>query len=446
MELQRDSPPGPRGRFGLQALAYRRDPLAFLTGLARRYGDISHFRIGSQHFYLLNRPDYINDVLVTNYRKFTKGLKLQRAKYLIGEGLLTSEGELHRRQRSLIQPVFHRQRVAANAQLIVDCAEKFAAGWRDGETYDILSEMRRLVFAIIARTLFGSLVHDGDWDVIEELRLAVDGKNPLAGPSKWLSNFLRKLPGVKPMNSAQSRARLDAVTYRLINEGRQRTTDEGDVLSALLKARDASGGMSDTQLRDELTTLIEAGHITAANAITWSWYLLACHPEIEAKLHQELDAVLEKRAPSFQDVERLTYTQMVLWEVMRLYPPAWLLSRRPLEDFHMDEYTMPAGSLILMSPYVTQRDSRYFPEPSRFDPERWRPEIRQNRPPLSYFPFGAGPRRCIGEGMALLEGVLLLATFGRRWRLKLATKRLPKPLPLFTLKPSPVPIRLERRC
>jgi len=445
MKVQRDTPPGPKGRLGLQALAYRRDPLAFLTRLSRNYGDISHFRIGSQDFYLLNRPDYINDVLVTNYRKFGKGLKLQRAKYLIGEGLLTSEGEHHRRQRNLMQPVFHRQRLAANAQVIVDCAEKFATGWRDGETHDILTEMRCLAFAIIARTLFGSLVHEGDWDVSEELRSAVEGVTPHADQSKWLSNFLHKLPGAKPINFEEALARLDAVTYRLIKEGRQRITDEGDVLSALLQARDASGGMSDKQLRDELTTLIEAGHITAANTITWSWYLLASHPEVEAKLHQELDAVLENRVPSFQDVERLRYTHMVLLEVMRVYPPAWLLSRRVLDDFSIGGYKLPAGSLILMSPYVTQRDSRYFPEPDRFDPERWRPEVRQDRPPLSYFPFGVGSRRCIGEGMAILEGVLLLATFGRRWRLRLATKRLPKPLPLFTLKPSRLRMRLERR-
>ncbi len=442
-------PPGPKGLVpGLQFLPFRRDPLAFLTNLARDYGDIAQFRMGPQRTFFLNHPDLIKDVLVTRFDAFHKGRALQRAKRLLGEGLLTSEGAHHRRQRRLAQPAFHRQRINGYAGVMVDYAARASSLWSDKATVNIADEMMRLTLAIVGKTLFDTDVERDAEDVGEALTEMMELFNLLLLP---FAELLEKLPLPATRRFQRARARLDAVIYRIIDERRHSGTDCGDLLSMLLLAEDEEGdraGMSNEQVRDEAMTIFLAGHETTANALAWTWYLLAKHPEVEARLHHELDAVLEgERLPALDDLPRLRYTEMVIAESMRLYPPAWALGRLALDDFDIAGYTLPAGSLVLVSQYVIQHDARFFPDPHRFDPERFTPEAKESRPPFAYFPFGGGPRRCIGEGFAWMEGVLLLATLARRWRMRLVPNQTIKPHPRITLRPGRrgMLMTLERR-
>jgi cytochrome P450 len=446
METTTFLPPGPKSLFGLEGLAFRRDPLGFLTRLARRYGDIAHFRVGPQHVFLLNHPDYIRDALVTHNQYFGRGRGLQRLKRLLGEGLLTSEGDHHRRQRRLIQPAFRHERITAHADLIAKHSERFAARWQDGETRDMLPEMRRLALAAIGRALFSTGMEADADAMIQESTAAIHLLDLFGAPKGRLVTLLRRLPLIGRAHIKRSRERLDAVIYRIIDERRLSGRDHDDLLSALLTARDGEGGMPDEQVRDEVLTLMHAGSETLANALTWTWYLLTRNAEAEAKLHDELDNVLAGRTPTFEDVPRLAYTEKVFLEAMRVYPPAWTMSRFVLKDYTVGGYTMPAGSLVLMSQYVMHRDERYYPQPHRYDPERWSPEARQSRPQFTYFPFGGGPRRCIGEGLAGLEGVMMIATLASRWRIRLATTRPVRPQALISLRPKGgLPVRLERR-
>ena len=434
-------PPGPRRAlpgnplFGF--LAFRRDALGFLTELAREYGDVVFFRMGPQRVYMLNHPDLIKDALVTHQDSFMKGRALQRSKRLLGEGLLTSEGEYHRRQRRLAQPAFHRQRIEAYGEVMLDYAARASSQWRDGATFDLSREMMRLTLAIVAKTLFDADVERDAEDVGRAFTEIMELFQMLMLP---YSEYLEKLPLPATRRFERARARLDAVIYRIIEERRTQGTDRGDLLSMLIAAQDTEGDggrMSDEQLRDELMTLFLAGHETTANALTWTWYLLAQHPEIEQRLHAELDQVLQGRERfTVADYPRLRYTEMVVAEAMRLYPPAWVVGRIALKDFQAGEYVVPAGALVLISQYVVQRDPRFFPDPERFDPERWTTKAREARPTYSYFPFGAGARRCIGEAFAWMEAVLLVASIARTWRLRLAPDQSVEPQPRITLRPK----------
>jgi cytochrome P450 len=394
-------PPGPRRRIPLAGLlAYRRGPLPFFQTLSRQYGDISYFKLGGQDAFFLNHPDFIKDVLVTNGQNFMKGLALQRAKRLLGEGLLTSEGEFHRRQRRLAQPAFHRARVASYAASMIDYAALMRARWQDGVTMDISEEMMRLTLAIVGKTLFDADVESDAPEVGEAMSVVMDLFNTITIP---FFELLQKLPLPQLRRFDTARAKLDTIIYRMIEERRLSDKDRGDLLSMLLLAQDDEGDgarMTDAQLRDELMTIFLAGHETTANALTWTWYLLSQNPDVESRLHAELDEVLGDRLPSVEDAGRLPYTEMVLTESMRLYPPAWALGRMALSDFEIGGYRIPKRSLVLMSQYVMHRDPRYFPEPEHFDPTRWTAEARETRPQFSYFPFGGGTRRCIGEGFA----------------------------------------------
>jgi cytochrome P450 len=444
-------PPGPRRvlpanpLFGF--LAFRRDPLSFLSSLARDYGDIVHFRMGPQHTYLLNHPDLVKDVLVTHQDAFMKGRALQRSKRLLGEGLLTSEGAYHRRQRRLAQPAFHRQRIEAYGATMIAYAARTSAQWHDGQTFDVAHEMMRLTLAIVAKTLFDADVEADAEEVGAAFTEIMSLFQMLMLP---YSEYLEKLPLPAMRKFERARARLDAVIYRIIAERRQTGRDHGDLLSMLIAAQDSEGDggqMSDEQLRDELMTLFLAGHETTANALAWVWYLLAEHGTVEQKLHAELDEVLGARAvPSVADYPRLRYTEMVVTEAMRLYPPAWVVGRLALRDVPVREYVIPAGSLVLVSQYIMHRDARFFPAPARFDPERWTPDARETRAPYAYFPFGAGARRCIGEGFAWMETVMLVATIARRWRLMLVPGQTVTPHPRITLRPKAgIAVTLARR-
>jgi cytochrome P450 len=430
-------PPGPRQIIPLSGLlAYRKGPLPFFQNLAAQYGDISYFRLGPQEAFFLNHPDYIKDVLVTNQPSFHKGLVLQRAKRLLGEGLLTSEDEVHRRQRRLAQPAFHRSRIASYSNVMTDYGLQTSARWRDGDTFDMSAEMMQLTLGIVGKTLFDADVVSDAQEVGEAMTVVMDLFNTITIP---FFELLQKLPLPQLRRFDTARARLDAIIYRLIEQRRLAGEDRGDLLSMLLLAQDTEvdgGAMTDEQLRDELMTIFLAGHETTANALTWTWYLLSQNPEAEARLHEEIDRVLAGRLPDFDDVGKLKYTEMVLAESMRLYPPAWALGRLAMQDFEIGGYVVPRKSLVLMSQYVMHRDPRYFAEPLKFNPDRWTPEARESRPQFSYFPFGGGPRRCIGEGFAWMEGILLIATIARHWQMRLVPNHPVVLKPVITLRPK----------
>lgn len=431
-------PPGPRRRVpALDALRMGRDPLAFLSALAARYGDIVRVPLGAETLYLFNRPDLVRDVLVTNHRNFHKGRGLERAKMLLGEGLLTSEGEIHRRQRRLAQPAFHRQRVAAYGATMAAYAAARRERWQPDTAIDVHTEMMALTLAVVGKTLFDADVEGEAAEIGAALTTTFESFN--FGFFLPFGELLERLPLPPTLRFRKARARLDATIYRLIDERRRTGTDHGDLLSMLIQAQDTEGdgrGMSDVQLRDEAMTLLLAGHETTANALTWTWYLLSRHPEVEARFHAEVDSALGGRLPTADDLVALPYTRMILAEAMRLYPPAWIIGRRALAPFEAGGYTVPARSIVLLCQYVTHRDARWFPDPERFDPDRWMPERQAARAKFTYFPFGGGPRVCIGEQFAWMEGILVLATIAQRWRLRLVPGHPVALQPIITLRPK----------
>jgi cytochrome P450 len=438
-------PPLLRGRPFLGVLNdFRRAAPQFLQKVARDHGDIAQLKLANQTIYSIANPEWIKDILVTHQSNFIKSRMLERAKVLLGEGLLTSEGELHKRQRRLSQPAFHRDRLIGYGSAMVDCAMKTRESWNPGDQLDISREMNHLTLAIVARTLFSADV-SGEADEIRSALSDVLGlfDMVLSPFSEWFEKL--PLPSVRRFERA--RDRLDKTIYRIIGERRATGRDEGDLLSMLLLAHtDEDGSMDDKQVRDEALTLFLAGHETTANALSWTWYLLSQHPEIEARFHQEIDRVLDGRAPAFEDLPQLKYVEMVFAEAIRLYPPAWSVGRRNLQEYRIGDYLIPPRTVILMSPYVVQRDPRWFPEPDRFLPERFLPEAVASRPKFSYFPFGGGARVCIGERFAWMEGVLLLATLAQKWRLRLAKDARIETKALITLRPNyGMPMVIEPR-
>lgn len=434
---QTNQPPTlPTGILGGHFLKFRRQPTEFLTAAAA-LGDVSRFRLGPQPMFFVNHPDLIRDVLVTNAAKFHKGRALQRMKRVLGQGLLTSEGEFHLRQRRLAQPAFHRQRIAGYAASMVEYGERVSESWRDGAEYDISEEMMRLTLYIVAKTLFGANVEDEADEIGAAMTTLVGAFNYLLLP---FSELLEKLPLPIAKRLDRAKQTIDRVIYQIISERRASNEDCGDLLSMLLLARDDTDGerMSNEQVRDECLTLFLAGHETTANALTWTWYLLSQNPEIEQKFHAEVDRVLaEKPLPNFADYAELKYTEAVLAEAMRLYPPAWAIGRLAVEDHKLNNFDIPKGALVLLSPFTTQRDRRFWDEPEIFKPERWETlSLKEASGKFVYFPFGGGVRRCIGEQFAWTEGVLLLATIARKWRLRLAPEQKIALHPLVTLRPK----------
>lgn len=437
-------PPGPRRNNPLLGLlAYRRGRLGFLQNLARRYGDICYFTLGSQQAYLLSHPDLIKEVLITNSQNFIKGPALQRSKLLLGEGLLTSEGESHRRQRRLAQPAFHHSRIEAYATVMTKYTARTIGNWHDGQTLDLAEEMMALTLAIVGKTLFDADIESEAGDIGEAIA-GMLAATDTSSFSSIVTDLLKQLPFWRSRSGAKTRAkfesakaRLDELIYRLIDE-RRRSGDHGDLLSMLLLAQDEDDGgqMSNLQLRDEAMTIFMTGHETTAVTLAWTFYLLSQNPDVEAKLHAEVDEVLAGRAPSMMDVARLPYTEMVLSESMRVYPPAWGLQRSVLNDCELGGYFIPRGSQVLMCQYVMHHDARYFPDPERFDPERWTQPARDARPQFSYFPFGGGLRRCIGDAFAMMEATLLLAQLAGAWQMRLEPGHVVAMQPVMSLRPK----------
>ena len=426
--------PGPKPTL-FSSLVYwpGRDPLAFYTNLARTYGDVVSYRMGGETVFFVNSPQHVRDILVTHNKNFIKSRGLQRSKRLLGEGLLTSEGAVHLRQRRLMQPAFHRDRIAGYGATMVAHADRMRNAWTDGAALDIAREMNRLTLSVVGKTLF-----DADVDV-----QAAEVGEALTGVMEtfWMmmlpfANVLERLPVPSMRRARAARARLDAIIYGMIADRRASGRDHGDLLSMLLTAQDEDDGgvMTDRQVRDEAMTIFLAGHETTANALTWTWYLLGTAPEVEARLHAEIDRVLQGRLPTMADIASLPYVERVVTESMRLYPPAWIIGRRAVAEYPIGDYVAPAQSIFIVCPYVMQRDARYYAEPERFNPDRWTPEFRAALPKFAYFPFGGGPRQCIGESFAWMELILMLATIAQRWQLRLVPGHPVATQPVVTLR------------
>jgi cytochrome P450 len=427
-------PPGPSRWEAQRAfLRHRGNPIPFLLATARDHGDVAFFEAGPLDLFLLSHPDDIRDVLVTGNHDFGKGQGLQETKRILGDGLLTSEGDLHRRQRRLIQPLFHHARVAGYAEAMATAADRAADRLVDGAELDVHTAMMELTLAIVGRTLF-----DTDLEAADAARVRAALSAAMIGFDRVMlpgGELIERLPLQRNRRFREAKGELDGIVYGLIRE-RRATGDRGDLLSRLLSAQDEDGGgMADRLVRDEAMTIFLAGHETTANALTWTWYLLSQHPDVEARMHREIDEVLADRIPTVEDLARLPYTEMVLSESIRRYPPAWILGRMALRAHPVREYTMPEGSIALVSPYLVHHDPRWYPDPFRFDPERWAPDATAGRPKFSYFPFGGGPRVCIGESFAWMELRLVLATLARQWRFRLAHGARVALLPRVTLRP-----------
>ena len=467
-------PPGPpnRGLIGNFPLGSK-DPLGLFTQWARRYGDIFYYRVFLYHVYFLNHPDFIEYVLATHYRNFHKGRALQASRRIFGNGLLTSEGDFWLRQRRLMQPAFHRERIASYAGAMVAAAERMIATWKDGEVRDIHRDMMRLTLEIVAQALFNI-------DIASETdRVSVALNTLMEMGSRGrllLPPILRLLPTPKNLRYQRAVRQLDAIVYGMIHERRARghaisahlsgcamdnslPMHEGgaatncdpakgpddDLLSRLLRAQDEDGSrMTVRQLRDEALTLLLAGHETTALSLTWTWYLLAQHPEVEDELWRELRKVLNGRSAQPEDLPKLPYTERVVKESMRLYPPAWAIARTAVTECEVGGYRVPAGTHLAMSPWVMHRDPRYFDQPEKFNPDRWVDASRLPR--FAYFPFGGGPRICIGAPFAMMESLLILALIAQRFQIRLAPDHPVVPLPTITLRPQRgVRVVLSRR-
>src|SRR5947209_90028 len=440
-------PQGPKGgRVMGNMREFNRDTLGFVGRCAREFGDVVLTRFLYVPAYFLFHPEHIEYVLASGSKNFIKPISFKSPFFrrLVGNGLVTSEGDFWRRQRRLAQPAFHRDRTSAYGETMVAFTERALDSWRDGETLDAHEEMMRLTQAIVVKTLFGADVSDEADRVGRAMHLIV---RPFASQAtlKWILDNRLPTPGHFRFNRAVRE--IDRVVYHIIAGRRASGEDTGDLLSMLLRAQDEDGTqMTDRQLRDEVMTLFIAGHETTALTLTWAWYLLAQNPEAEKKLHAELEEVLGGRAPSVDDLPRLRYCEWIVKESMRLYPPAWGVGRAAVRDCEVGGYRIPEGMQIFTFQWVVQRDARWYDEPESFRPERWREEVAARLPKFAYFPFGGGPPQCIGNSFATMEAVLVLSTIARRFRLRLADSHAVELLPAMSLRPKGgVWLKLERR-
>ncbi|HXN20708.1 MAG TPA: cytochrome P450 [Candidatus Binatus sp.] len=441
-------PPGPRGwpLLGM-ALQVLRDPLDTLQRIAREYGDIVTIPIVSDTRILLNHPDYIEQVTVIQQSKFHKSkLTKDVTGRLLGEGLLISEGGFWRRQRRLAQPAFQRNRINEYAAAMVESAEAHSRKWRDSEERDIAQEMMALTLEIAVRTLFGTTLPGEARQVGQSLEFLMRyslrrARSPFKVPDKW--------PTPSNRRAEREIQFLDSLVYRIIDERKKlgNTDEHNDLLSLLMVAMDEDGSqMTPKQLRDEIMTLFMAGHETTALTLSWAWYLLSKNPAAETRLHEELRDVLAGRLPTIADLGSLPYLRGVVNEVLRLYPPAYILARTAIAPCTIGGYDLPAGSTIILSQWVTHHDPRFFSDPDVFLPERWLDGLEDRLPAGAYFPFGDGPRRCIGQNFALMEVVLVMAAIAQKFQFRLATARKIVPDPLVTLRPREgIPMRIDAR-
>jgi len=428
-------PLGPRGWPLLGNLpAYRADPLAFLTYCAREHGDAVRLRLPGIRAVLLSHPESIEQVLRGEHRNFKKDSITRRTVSFLGQGLLTSEGEFWRRQRQLAQPAFQHSQIQSYGPMITACVDRLLAGWRPGELLDVHAEMSGLALDVIARTLFDSDVAE----VAAEIRDGLEAvMRYFLNPAASWSVLGDLAPTPAAFRYRRARRRLDAIILGIIRRQRAAPRPGGGLLSRLLSARDERGqAMTDAELRDELVTLFLAGHETTALALTWCFLLLARHPAAESRLVEELQTVLAGRTPMAEDLPRLPFTEAVVKETMRLYPPAWIVGREAVVECRVGGYRIAPGTQLWMSQWVVHRDPRWFDAADEFRPQRWQDDLARRLPRCAYFPFGDGPRICIGAGFAMLEAVLALAAIVQRFRLTLAADQTIALAPSITLRPK----------
>jgi cytochrome P450 len=419
-----------------QAWNLKRDPLGFLAGARERHGDIVHFRLGRLPAYFLAHPDHIREVLYAKRASFTLSPLRKKLIPVLGLGLLTSEGDLHSRQRRLIQPVFRKPRIEAYAACMGELSRCARDRWQPGQEVDVAEEMMHLTLVIAAKALFDHDIQDDSDAVAGNIEILLEYFHWLVSP---FAGLLKALPLPATRRFRRALGDFDAVIYRMIEHRAAHPAEGEDLLSLLTRATDdvTRSQMTPKQLRDEIVTLLTAGYETSANVNAWTLYLIAQSPEVDRKLHEEARAVLGGR-PGFEaaDVERLPYTRQVITEGLRLYPPGWFIGREAVADVSIGPYTIPKGSLVLMSQYVTQRDARFYERPDRFMPERWTADFLRNLPRGAYFPFSGGDRHCMGEGFAWQEAFLILATLMERWKFDLVPGQDIRPKPSVTLRPD----------
>jgi cytochrome P450 len=428
----------PRGsRFLGHVPQMARDPLTFFTEAVRQHGDVIRLAIGGSYSYLVAHPDQIKQILQDEYQHYGKDPRVNKLRILLGDGLFTSEGQTWLSQRRLMQPAFHRQHLAALAGCMVESTAVTVDRWQNTATQqtplDVVHEMMLLTQRIAVSTLFGVDISDRS----ERVVLAVEQvMRELGGFTKSLLPTF--IPTPRRIRFRQALHTLDTVVYQIIDERHRSGVERADLLALLLNARDAEtgAGMSDQQLRDEVMTLFVSGHETTTTTLAWAWYLLAQHPAIEATLHAELDRALGGRTPTVEDLSNLPYTRMIIDEVLRLYPASWLTSRQARVAGVLGGYAIPVRSIVFISSYVTHRHPAFWEQPDVFDPERFRPEPAAKRPRFAYFPFGGGPRLCIGNQFALMEAQIALAMIAQRYMLRLAPNQVVKPHPGLTLRPK----------
>jgi cytochrome P450 len=438
-------PPGPRARFpGAHLLAFSHDMLGFVCRLKREYGDVVAFRLGPERTVLLSHPEHLHEVLVRQHRAFQKGRRGDVSTQFLGEGLLNSEGARHQHQRRLLQPAFHRQRLAQYATVMTTAAARLRQSWQDGDALDIAPAMMRVTLAIAATTLLDADVEAEATAIGQAITTLLQRSPRVTLP---LAPLLRRLPLPSQRRLRRAQDYLDTLIYRLIDERRATSGETGDVLAMLVGAQTEDGSpLSPRQIHDEALTLLLAGHETTALALSWTWYLLAQHPDVDAAMQAEIQSVLGGRLPTVEDLSQLQYTRMVFTEALRLYSPAWLMTRRAREAVVVGDYRFPPGTFFLLSPYLTHRDARFFPDPEAFLPTRWAAPSDTGPARYAYLPFGGGPRQCLGEGFAWMEGLLVLATLAQTWRMQLVPGPPVEPWGLVTLRPKQgIHVHLARR-
>ena len=430
-------PPGPKGLPLVGSLfPFFKDILGFLKDTAASYGDIAYFRLGPREIYLLSHPNDIQDVLIKNNSNFLKSRALQRAKIVVGEGLLTSEKETHLRNRRIIQPIFHNKVIPQFAETMVSFTNEFIDGWEDNGVREIHRDMMEITQRIVVKTLFDSELEEESSALIDALSYVLHQFPRFLFP---YSEYLDKLPLPANIKCFKAIDTMDKALFSIMEKRESDGSDRYDLLSVLLSEESENGGgkaFSSKQIRDELITFYIAGQETTSNALCWAWYLISQNPEVEEKIAEEIETVLGDRLPVYGDIGKLTYIQNTVKEALRMYPPAWTVSRRAIEDYEVRGYWIPSGADIYMSQFVVHYDPRFYDEPNRFNPDRWMDMEKEDFPRFAFFPFGGGIRRCIGEPFAMMEAVLLIAVIASRWRLKLKPGSRVVPNPLITLRPK----------
>ena len=424
-------PPGPKGLPVLgSAIPFFRDILGFLKSTAETYGDIAYFKLGSRKIYMLNHPDDIQDVLVTNSRNFLKSRALQRAKLVVGEGLLTSEKETHLTNRRIIQPIFHNKVIPEFADTMVEISDEYVSSWRENEIFNVHRSMMEMTQQIVVKTLFDTGIEDSS-KLIDSLTFILNQFPRFLFP---FSEFLDRLPMPSNSKCYEALDTIDRALYRIIEQRKSSRDERFDLLSLLIGGENGAK-FDDEQVRDEVITFYIAGQETTSNAICWTLYLLSQNEDIRDKVNKEVYDVLGGRAPGYEDVKSLEYTGNTVKESLRMYPPAWVVTRRVIDDYEVRGYTIPAGADIYMSQNVVHYDPRFYEKPEKFNPDRWTGS-ENNLPRFAYFPFGGGPRRCIGEPFAIMEAVLIIAVIASKWNLRLAPGFKVESKPLITLRPK----------